>query len=45
LVDALVDAMTTIIRTESRRRFTEILRDEFREERRQAAADRAPPDP
>jgi len=37
--------MTTIIRTEFRRRFTEILRDEFREERQQAVADRAPPDP
>ena len=30
LVDALVDVMTTIIRTEFRRRITEILRDEFR---------------
>jgi hypothetical protein len=45
LVDALVDAMTTIIRTEFRRRFTEVLCDEFRDERQQAAADRAPPDP
>ena len=43
LVDALVDVMTTIIRTEFRRRFTEILRDKFREERQQAAADRARP--
>ena len=40
LVDALVDVMTTIIRTEFRRRITEILRDEFSAERQQGVADR-----
>ena len=47
LVSEIVDVLTTttVARTELRRRITEILRDEFREERQQAAADRAPPDP
>ena len=40
LVDALVDVMTTITRTEFRRRITEILRDEFSAERQQGVADR-----
>ena len=42
IVDVLTT--TTVARTELRRRITEILRDEFREERQQAAADCAPPD-
>jgi len=47
LVSEIVDVLTTttVARTELRRRITGILRDEFREERQQAAADCAPPDP
>ena len=36
---------TTVARTELRRRITEILRDEFAEERWQGVVDRTPPDP
>ena len=44
---ATIDPLTTttVACTELRRRITEIVRDEFAEERWQAAADRTPPDP
>jgi hypothetical protein len=45
LVTELVTVMTTVARTELRRRIVEILRDEFEEERQQVAAERELPDP
>ena len=46
LVSEIVDVLTTTVaRTELRRRITEILRDEFAEERWQGVVDRTPPDP
>jgi hypothetical protein len=43
IVDVLTT--TTVARTELRRRITEILRDEFAEERWQGVVDRTLPDP
>jgi len=47
LVSEIVDVLTTttIARTELRRLITEILRDEFAEERWQGVVDRTLPDP
>ncbi len=45
LVVELVDVMVTVARTELKRRITEILRDEFVDERQEAAANRELPDP
>ena len=47
LVSEIVDVLTTttVARTELRRRITEILRDEFAEERWQGVVDRTLPDP
>ena len=46
LVSEIVDVLTTTVaRTELRRRITEILRDEFAEERWQGVVDRTLPDP
>ena len=44
LVAELVATLTILARTELKRRITEILRDEFADERRHVVADREPPD-
>ena len=45
LVSEIVTAISTMVDTELRRRITEILRDEFADERRHVVADRQLPDP